>query len=125
MTGPQLLRIYYALTPVFMALDWALGVNARTAALDGSGWRWAWYASCLAIAFIPQPKIRSLAALVESALGFFLLLLSVLLPVITAAELVYQGNAPELLTPARLVNFLLSGSLTIGLFYHHLADLRQ
>lgn len=125
MAGQGLLRFYYALTPLFMALDFGLKFNVRTAALDDSGWRWAWYAACLACWAIRQPRWRALAGLLESALNFLLLTLAVMIPVVTAPEAVFQGHSPQIITPQELINFMLSGSVAIALIHQKLANLRN
>ncbi len=119
------IRIYYALTPLFAALDLALDFNVRIAALGESAWRWAWYGACLACLAIRDPRWRALAALMESSLNFLLLTLSVMLPVITAPEAVYLGRTPQVLTPGALINFMLSGGVAIFVIHRRLSILRD
>jgi len=80
-TIPQL---YYLMTPAFILLDYAAGVNVRTAALDGMPLQknlyYGFCAVCGIIVFV-APRASAVVAIFESIIILLITMLSMMRPI--------------------------------------------
>jgi hypothetical protein len=117
MTVQQILTAYYTATPLFLLFDWATGANVRAAGFQAyPALKYGYYAVCMAAAFGARLAPRRTAAItiVESAANILSLVVGVLAPIYgLPAALDRGGPLPPLMTPARLVNFLLAGAAAV------------
>jgi hypothetical protein len=89
------LRAFYLATPLFAALDWLVGINVRTAFLEGShGLKWAWYAGDAAagLALWRWPQHAALVGLVESGASIAWLVIGVMTTYYRAIDQVAAGS---------------------------------
>ena len=127
---PNLVAIYYWLTPAFWALDVFFGANFRTAAFEGhSGWKAAYYLFCLGcgVALWLRPAWTRLVGLTESSLNILVLILGVMVPYfqlidrLAAREAVIDASP---FTIEKALSLLLSGAVCAIAFRMHSAGLR-
>ena len=127
---PNLVAIYYWLTPAFWALDVFFGANLRTAAFEGhSGWKAAYYLFCLGcgVALWLRPAWTRLVGLTESSLNILVLILGVMVPYfqlidrLAAREAVIDASP---FTIEKALSLLLSGAVCAIAFRMHSAGLR-
>jgi hypothetical protein len=114
------LRLYYWITPLFVVLDWVWGVSVRAAFLPRFEHRLAYYVLCLLCAVVCQrePGAAPYVGLGESSVNLFLLLLGIMLPIWQTSDAILAGAAlPALMSPAKLVNAMLSGGMIIVSFH--------
>ncbi len=82
-------RLYYLMTPAFILLDYAAGVNVRTAALDGMPLQknlyYGFCVLCGVIVFV-APRASAVVAIFESIIIVLITMLSMLRPIIEALE---------------------------------------
>lgn len=113
----QILAAYYAATPLFLLLDWGTGTNIRAAGFQAyPALKYGYYTVCMAAAFGIRlaPSRSAVITVIESAVNLLALILGVLAPLYQFPALLDgRGPLPPLMTPARLVNFLLAGSAAI------------
>jgi hypothetical protein len=128
MSATTLFRIYYLGTPLFMLADYLLGFPMRVSGIEEPGYRLLYYLFCLgcAAALYLWPTRTTLLALAESSLNIFLLIHSVMGPVMSLGSLVTSGEPlPKIMTPEQLLNFLLAGSILIYGFHATTAALHE
>jgi hypothetical protein len=78
-------RLYYLLTPAFIALDYWVGVNVRVAVLDGLPlYKNLYYGFCMlcGVVVFLLPAASAIVALFESGINVFITLLGLFLPYI-------------------------------------------
>ena len=78
-------RWYFYITPVFIVLDYFLGLNVRVAALDSMPtYKNFYYGFCVlcGVCMFIIPRYSAVVALFESAVNFMMLVLSIYLPYI-------------------------------------------
>lgn len=125
---PGWLTAYYLATPLFVLPDLLLGAPIRMAALESPTLRFGYYALAFLLGMIgrARPRLEPWVGLGESALNLTLLLFSVMIPVLTLPTR-GLGEPPGagLLTPAELVNVVLSGTVLIAAFYGHQAEIAR
>jgi hypothetical protein len=113
---------YYLATPLFAAVDLALGFPLRVAPLLPQGGRLAWYAGAFALGVLARarPAATPWVGMLESASNLTLLLLSILLP-IWSFPLAGPSEVPAQvgLTPAGAANALVSGLAMVASFHQH------
>jgi hypothetical protein len=122
----DIVRWYFALTPIFAVIDLAFGVSVRAAWIPSIGWRVAYYGFAMGCFLLmrSRPGWTPWIGLGESSVNMLLLLLSILGPLfalpaaIEAGEPIAYGFGPE-----RLVNVLLSGCVIILSIHRHEAAL--
>ncbi len=105
-----MIRYYYFLTPLFIALDGLGGWNLRIAGLADPGHRIAYYGFLLActVGIWKLPRLIPLITVVESGVNFFLLIGSVMLPILGYGYLL--ANPTIGFTGwTHLINFFLTG----------------
>jgi len=81
----SLARWYFYITPVFIVLDYCLGLSIRIAALDSMPlYKNLYYGFCVVcgVCMFIVPKYSAIVALFESAVNFMMLVLSIYLPYI-------------------------------------------
>ena len=112
-SDPRLLKLYYAATVVFLALDYGFGVNIRLAALDAfPGLRGAYYLvifACLGL-MLWRPAWATVIGVVESTVTLAALIINLWL---RTMGFTYDdsGTGVAPVTGAEIFNFLLSGSV--------------
>ena len=108
----NILRLYYAVTAVFLALDYGLDINVRAAFLENTpGLRMLFYVvlfACFALT-IWRPAWTTLIGTVESVVTLAALIINMAMRsmVVTDAMLETGGGV---VTMSEIVNFLLSGT---------------
>jgi hypothetical protein len=110
----SLIQAYYWATSVFVLVDLTLGANLRAAALPQAELRYLYYGLCFgcAVACRRWPQHAPWVGIGESAVNIFLLIFSVMGPIFALPEVLLEGgDAGVLMTPAKLINFLISGGL--------------
>lgn len=120
------LRWYYLATPVFAALDLALGASIRAAGISHAAGRAAYYVFALGCGLLLRwkPRWAPLIGIGESSVNLFLVLLSVLGPIFLLPGRIAEGATPEFsFGLGRAVNVLLSGGVLIWSFQGNVARL--
>lgn len=124
-----ILKSYLWATPLFIVLDVLFNINLRGAAFaDDSEAKWLYCGFCLvSLGFvIRKPETTSTVALTDSCLNLLLLLLSMQTPYTTWLSAAAQGVVgPAPVTPEKVFNFLLAGSIGLISFYRRLYRWRQ
>jgi hypothetical protein len=86
-----LVRLYFYITPLFMALDYFWGYNFRTSALDAEPtYKNMYYGFCILCGLLMFifPRYSAITGLIESSINAMLLILNIFLPYIrTLTEL--------------------------------------
>ncbi len=120
----RLLLFYYLGTPVLAVLDLVFGLNVRTVFLDGSPWRFAYYAAALGCGLIGwrRPALAPLVGMAESALSVALLIIGIYVPMwemaeAAGSELARPVAMSPVLTPGGMMNVALSGASFLVGFY--------
>lgn len=88
--------------------------------------RAAYYLGCLACASLIswRPSTAPWVGLAESTINFVLLIVGVWLAVVAAPAAVADGQPIQVMTPGRLINFLLVGTILIVSFNRSTAAMR-
>ena len=118
--GSNLVRGYYFLTPAFILLDYAFGVNLRLAPVVPPHLKSIYYAACLGIAvwMLWKPAWAHLAALLECSLNILLLILSLFGPLYQFLNALGEpGTEAPTLTLGTVINFILAGIVWTVAFY--------
>ena len=116
----NLVRGYYFLTPAFILLDYAFGVNLRLAPVVPPHLKILYYAVCLGMAawMLWKPAWAHLAALMECSLNILLLILSLFGPFYQFLNTVGEpGTEAPPLTPGMGIDFILAGIVWTVAFY--------
>ena len=121
--GRAIPRFYYLLTPAFILLDYAVGVNIRAAALDAMPlYKNLYYGFCIlcgAVVFV-WPLASAVVALVESSIIILITALSVLLPLLEmvnhAADLSGDWGLIDAFDFERVTNLLMAGMIAVLAF---------
>lgn len=120
------IRWYYLATPLFAALDLALGASIRAAGIPSPLGRVAYYAFALGCGLLlrARPRWAPFIGIGESAVNLFLLILSVLGPLFLLPGVVAEGGDPAFsFGLGRMANVLLSGGVLIWSFQGNVARL--
>ena len=128
MQANTIFRIYYLGTPLFMLIDYLIGFPMRVAGLDDPGHRLLYYLFCIAcaVALFLWPVRAALLALAKSSINIFLLIYSVMRPVINLGSMVSSGEPmPKIITPAGLINFFIVGGILVLGFHSITNTLRR
>jgi hypothetical protein len=122
-------RTYYLLTPLFALLAYAADINIRLQTPWESGLFDAfYYLVCFAAPFFVfrTPVMGALFSQLECSANILLLLLSVMLPVLTAGEKLASGEPLAFeFGPAQLVHFILVGGVLAWVFHQNARHLQQ
>ena len=116
------LEAYYLATPLFILADVVLNAPIRVSFLASPAHRWVYYAFCFGcgIACHRWPLAARPIAFSESSLNLLLLALSVMLPIWAVADQVMAGGAiVSPMTPAKLVNVMVSGTALVIAFHRN------
>jgi len=125
---PTLTAVYYLATPVFALCDWIFHLNVRVAALDGQpALKNSYYAICTAAGALTywKPSLSRVVGLAESSVNILLLVLGVMLPYYSLIGSFNGEQAFMPFTPARVLNFLISGFMWVRVFYGSIPESGQ
>ena len=88
------IELFYLATPLFVAVDFVVGMPARAAGLPNPEWRVAYYALLGGCWWLCRtwPGLSPVVGLVEGSTNLTILFVSVLLPIWGASEAVMGGN---------------------------------
>lgn len=127
---PNLLAIYYWLTPAFWALDVFFGANVRTAAFEGyPAWKAVYYLFCLGcgVALWLRPAWTRLVGLTESTVNILTLILGFFVPYFQLIDRLAAGESAIDASPftiEKALSLLLSGTICAIAFRMHAAGPR-
>lgn len=116
-------RLYYLVTPAFIVLDYAVGVNVRVAVLDDlPQYKNLYYGFCilcgLAVWFLPQYSV--VVALFESPVNLLITVLGMFLPYIEnlqrLATLDGDWKAAETFSVEGYTNLMIAGIIAVIAF---------
>ena len=114
----KLLQIYYLATPVFFILYYFFDINLRLS-IPGANdyWLYLYYLVVFIASFIVFKNITAgaLFSLIESSINIFLLMLSVLMPVLNFG--LDPENSSIGFGLPELIHFLFAGSILLQSFY--------
>jgi len=106
---------YYYATPLFILLDYLLGINVRVSALDTMPFhKNAYYGFCIlcGLCIYISPRFSPLVALLESAINYILMILLLLMPYIRCLmqeDIIGEGwQNVEMLTVQQITNLLIA-----------------
>jgi len=122
----DIVRWYFALTPIFAVIDLAFGISVRAAWIPSIGWRVAYYAFAMGCFLLMRrrPAWTPWLGLGEGSVNMLLLLLSILGPLFALPAAVEAGEPIAYgFGPGRLVNVLLAGCVIIVSIHRHEAAL--
>ncbi len=117
-------RLYYLVTPAFIALDYAVGVNVRVAVLDDlPQYKNLYYGFCilcgLAVWFLPQYSV--VVALFESPINLLITVLGMFLPYLEnlqrLADLDGDWKAAETFSVEGCTNLMIAGIIAVIAFH--------
>jgi hypothetical protein len=97
MSSQRLLAAYYLLgTLAFVVLDLWIGTSIRVPGLEGNGIRWGYYGGLLLMGGLALrfPPTAPWIGMGESVVNLVLILLSILLPIWSLAEVLEAGGEP-------------------------------
>lgn len=114
---------YYLLTPAFIVMDYAVGVNVRVAALDVTPrFKILYYGICVVcgLAAFFRPRVSMVVAIFESSIIILLSLRSLLLPMmqvlIGASDLRGDWSLVEAFDLKMALNVVIAGTIGILAF---------
>lgn len=114
---------YYLLTPAFIVMDYAVGVNVRVAALDATPrFKILYYGICVVcgLAAFFRPRVSMVVAIFESSIIILLSLRSLLLPMmqvlIGASDLRGDWSLVEAFDLKMALNVVIAGTIGILAF---------
>ena len=118
MSYPQLLYLYYRLTPIFLVIDVMFSASVRASFIATPNYRYAYYAFCFAcgILFRYKPSMARPIALTELSVNFTLVLLSIMMPYLNAIDAISAGLDPSF-DANKIVNLGLSGGIMLLGYY--------
>jgi hypothetical protein len=106
---------YYYATPLFILLDYLLGINVRVSALDAMPFQKnAYYGFCIlcGLCMYISPRYSPIVALLESAINYVLMILLLLRPYIICLlqeDIIGEGwQNVEALTAQQITNLLIA-----------------
>lgn len=111
---------YLLATPAFLIADLGFDMPFRVAALEGSDYRFLYYAGATLLGVVSRfrPAVAPWAGMAESSVNLLFLLLSILLPIWNLPDAVLNGSSAEgPLDMTGLSNAMLSGSVLVYGFY--------
>lgn len=129
-------KLYYAVTPLFILLDYVWNINVRVAILDAEPlYKGLYYGFCIfcGVAVYLLPRYSSVVAVFESGI---ILVMTALGPFILYARAISQMDdvlntdleAIGLVGPEHVVNLVLAGGIALYTFrrsINELADIRE
>jgi hypothetical protein len=124
-------KLYYAVTPLFILLDYVWHINVRVAVLDSEPlYKGLYYGFCIlcGVAVYVVPRCSSVVALVESVIVFSMTVLSVFVPyvqVILQMDDILNADFQNvgILSVPYIVNLVLAGGMAALTFKKSLYEL--
>ena len=117
----DLLRGYYAITPLLAIAEILLNVPFRVGSFISSpGGRGLYYVGCTAcaVAMFRWPRSARFLSLGESSLNIGILIVGLMQPLFSiSVDAIQQGTWEPSHPTASLINFLLAGSVSLISFY--------
>ena len=109
---------YYLMTPAFVVLDYAAGINIRIAALDTKpACKALYYGFCIACGLVVffRPRASIVVAIVESSVIILITAASLLLPmlVVTVRDIGSDWSLVEAFDLKVAVNLVIAGTIAI------------
>jgi len=117
--------LYYYITPLFIVLDYLIGISVRVAVLDSMPlYKNLYYGFCIlcGISMYALPRSTPIVALFESTINILLIVLAVFLPyiqVVMQFDNILESNwqAASVFTIPHIVNLILAGTVALFAFY--------
>ncbi len=116
-------RLYYLVTPAFIALDYWMGVNVRVAVLDGMPlYKNLYYGFCVVCGAVVYllPVSSPFVALCESSVNILLTILALFLPYVQnlqrLADLEGDWKAAETFSTEGAVNLVMAATMAVIAF---------
>jgi len=117
-------RWYYYATPLFILLDYLLGINVRVSALDSMPfYKYAYYGFCIlcALCIYISPRYSPIVALFESTINVIMMALLLFIPYVllfSDTENMLSTDSPvvQMFTPQRIVNLGFAGFIAVFAF---------
>lgn len=124
-------KLYYAVTPVFILLDYIWGINIRVAVLDNYPlYKGLYYGFCIfcGVLIFLVPRSSSIVTLIESITVIMMTVLGVVLPYIQAYRQALDiTNADfeniNIIHPQYIINLVLAGWIAVFTFHKSLREL--
>lgn len=117
---PDLVVLYYLVTPAFVVADLGFGLPVRVAGLSSPEHRMVYYAAVFGLGMLcrAKPILTPFVGMAEGVVNLVLLFLSVLLPIWSLADTGVVGEATNVgLSGVGLANVVLAGSALIVAFH--------
>ena len=129
--GNLIPKLYYAITPAFILLDYIWGINVRVAVLDNYPlYKGLYYGFCILCGIIIYlvPRSSSFVALIESAIIIMLTVMGFLISYVqTLSQAFDVMNADfetlNMLNPQYITNLFLAGGIVCVTFDKSLREL--
>ena len=107
-------KLYFAITPLFILLDYTCGINIRVAVLDDKPlYKGLYYAFCLlcGVTVYLVPRYSSIITFVESTIIIFMTVLGFLIPYIQILEQMDDILNADLqyVSPPHIINLSIAG----------------
>lgn len=123
--------LYYYITPLFILLDYLIGVNIRVAVLDTMPLhKNLYYGFCIlcGVGMFVLPRCTPIVALFESTINILLIVLSVFIPyiqIVMQSDNILDSNWPaaSAFTIPYAVNLILAGAVAVFAFHGSLRAL--
>jgi len=124
-------KLYYAITPLFILLDYIWNINVRVMVLDSQPlYKGLYYGFCILCGVIVYliPRFSAVVALAESAVIFTMTILGIFISYVQAILQMDDVLSAELETvsivgPPHLVNLVLAGGMAVLTFKMSLHEL--
>ena len=129
-TGNLVPKLYYAITPAFILLDYFCGINIRVSVLDNfplyKGLYYGFCILCGVIIFL-IPRSSPFVALIESIIIIVMIVLGVFMPYLQSITESFDILNADLetmyISPEHIINFVLAGSIAAFTFRKSLREL--
>jgi hypothetical protein len=114
---------YYYATPLFILLDYLLGINIRVSALDAMPlYKYAYYGFCIlcGVCIFILPRYSPIVALLESGINILMMILLWFLPYVRCImqdDILGEGwQSMEALNLKHVFNILIAGVVAVSAF---------
>jgi hypothetical protein len=123
----RIILAYYLATPLFLLVDLLWHAPLRVAFIQSGSTRLAYYAFCFVCGLVMwrKPLVAPLLGILESAVNFLLVLLSILLPLWSAVDAIEAGAGLPEFGLARITNVMLAGGMLAAGFHARQAELMR
>ena len=123
---------YYYATPIFILLDYIMGINVRVSALDAMPlYKNLYYGFCIlcGLGMYISPRYSPVVALLESAINYVLMILLLLRPYIICLmqeDIIGEGwQSVEALSPEQITNLLIAAVVAAMAFKASIHKLQE